>query len=1087
MKYFLGATAPLALLAILLGPESMYAQAVENAQIHGSVQDASGAVIAGAQIRATKIETGQVRTTISGSDGSYVFPNLAVGSYRVEVSAPSFGNYVQSGITLQVGTNVEVDVALQLGTVTQQVQVAADAAMVETQDTSVSQVIDQRRITELPLNGRQATDLILLSGGAAMPPNSSRVITTHDYSSAVGVSVSGGQINGNNFLLDGADHNDSHSNVNLPYPFPDALQEFNVQTGGVSSRYGLHPGSVVNVVTKSGTNQIHGNLFEFVRNGAFNARNFFAASQDTLRRNQFGGTLGGPIKRDKLFLFGGYQGPRERTAPPQSVAFVPTQSALAGDFSVLESAACQSNRVTRQLINPSNGQPFANNFISPSLFTPPAVALLKNVPVSNDPCGRYVYSIPNPNNENQYVTRADWIVSSNHTIFGRYFLTDFDNPSVYQGNLLTTTRAGLQERSQSVVLGDQLTLGPTLVNAFHLTFSRLAINRIISGGMPSPASLGVNMYNAAPNFTDLSLTNYFSVGGGSNAPAFFIRNQWQVADDVDWTHGSHHFSMGVDAIAIQMNERNIQFANGEFAFNGSFSRDSLADFLLGRPSSLTQSNIAEIGLRQKYVGLYAQDDIRLSKTFNVHVGVRWEPFLPEYDIAGKGSTFSLPDFVAGKKTSLYNNAPPGLFFHGDPGIPQAYANSRYLDFAPRVGFAWSPGANNKQSIRGAYGIFYDSPESFTIRDFAITAPWGNQITLTAPGGGFANPYGAYPGGNPFPSPYPPTQNAPFPLQGSYINMPLNLHHPYVQQWNFSIERQLGANWLVSATYLGNKATHLRSSTEQNPAVYVPGASTVANTASRRLLTRLNPVAGPYYSTITIMDDGVNTSYNSLRLSAQHRFSHNFTSLVVYTYSHCLQNAETLSNRLTGNNYANPYNRNMDKGPCDFDLRHNLTGSLVYPLPTLPNRFINQVFGNWQLAVLVTARTGFPFNPTTGVDNSLTGVGLDRPLVTGDPYLRNTDTLQWLNASSFRPNPAGTFGTAGANSLLAPGFFNADANLTRYFKTFENQRFELRFEFFNVLNHTNFNAPVSRLSSSTFGTIQSAAASRLLQFALKYQF
>src|SRR5205823_9744152 len=255
-----------------------------------------------------------------------------VGPYLLEVCAPAFNTYVQSGIVLQVSNNVQINVLLQVGAVTQDVRVSANAAMVETEDTSVSEVIDQRRITDLPLNGRQATDLILLSGGAAMPPNSSRVITTHDYSSAVGVSVSGGQINGNNFLLDGADHNDSHSNVNLPYPFPDALQEFNVQTGGVSSRYGLHPGSVVNVVTKSGTNQFHGNLFEFVRNGAFNARNFFAATQDTLRRNQFGGTVGAPILKDKLFVFSGYQATRTRTAPPQTISFVNTQQSLAGDF-----------------------------------------------------------------------------------------------------------------------------------------------------------------------------------------------------------------------------------------------------------------------------------------------------------------------------------------------------------------------------------------------------------------------------------------------------------------------------------------------------------------------------------------------------------------------------------------------------------------------------------------------------------------------------------------------------------------------------------------------------------------------------------
>jgi Carboxypeptidase regulatory-like domain len=374
-----------AAILMLLSPMKVTAQAVANAEVHGTVADPSGAVIPGAMVKAIQTDTGQNLSTVTGSDGSYVLTNLPVGPYRLEVSSASFSTYVQSGVTLQVGNNVQVNVVLQVGSVTQDVKVTAAAAMVETQDTSVSQVIDQRRIIDLPLNGRQVTDLILLSGGSNVPPNAaSRVVTTHDYATAVGVSISGGQENGNNYLLDGGDNNDSHSNVNLPFPFPDALQEFNVQTNGVSARYGLHPGAVVNVVTKSGTNQIHGDLFEFVRNGDFNARNFFAPTQDTLRRNQFGGTVGGPVIKDKIFLFSGYQGTRTRTAPPQSVSYVPTQMALNGDFSVLESAACQSNGKSVQLVDPSNNNaPFPNNFISQaaSARRPPRLRSSSPLPV----------------------------------------------------------------------------------------------------------------------------------------------------------------------------------------------------------------------------------------------------------------------------------------------------------------------------------------------------------------------------------------------------------------------------------------------------------------------------------------------------------------------------------------------------------------------------------------------------------------------------------------------------------------------------------------------------------------------------------
>jgi hypothetical protein len=1080
----------LALVLIVLIPVAAHAQAVANAQIHGVVADQTGAVIAGAQIKATQTDTGQARTGASSGDGSYVLPNLPIGPYSLEVTAPAFNNYVQSGIILQVGNNVQINVALQVGAVNQEMRVSANAAMVETQDTTVSEVVDQRRIIDLPLNGRQATDLILLSGGATVAPNApGRVATTHDYVSTSPVSVSGGQENGNNYLLDGGDNNDSHSNVNLPFPFPDALQEFSVQTNGVPARYGLHPGAVVNVVTKSGTNQYHGSLFEFVRNGDFNARNFFAATQDTLRRNQFGGTIGGPIRKDKLFVFSGYQATRTRTAPPQSISFVPNQATLNGDFSVIESADCQSNKKAVTLVDPATNQPFPNNFISPSRFSAPTLALAKLIPVSTNPCGRITYSIPNPNNENQYIGRADWLQSAKHTIYGRYFIADYDNPPFYTNNILTTTRSGIEQRSQSLTLADQFSLTPTVVNSFHATFARLMSNRAVSQQMPNPVSLGANMFNFYPHFVDMSVSSHFSIGGGSNAPAVFARNQFQYADDLDIVRGRHHLTFGGEMMAMQMDETNISLGNGEWTFNGSLSNDPLADFLLGRPSLLTNGNPVQIGLRQKYYGLYGQDEIQVTKTLNVHLGVRWEPSVPEHDVAGRGATFSVPAYIAGQTSSVYANAPPGLLFHGDPGIPAAYAKNNYLAFAPRFGLAWDPTGSGKQSVRASYGIFFDAPESYTNRDWALESPWGDSVSLPAPAGGFANPYAGFPGGNPFPTPYPPGKTASFSPQGLYVNQPLNLHHMYMEQWDLSVQRQMGANWLASATYLGNRAVHLRSSIEENPAAYIPGASTIGNTTQRRLLSRLNPVAGAYYATITLIDDGVNTNYNALRLSLQHRFSHNFTLLSVYTYSHCLQNAETLANRNSqgANYYQNPYNRNADYGRCDVDLRQNFVNSFVYESPKFSGRAANLALGNWQLAFLISTHTGFPFTPTTGVDASLTGVGQDRPNVVGNPYIRNTSALLWVNAAAFVPNAPGTYGNAGYNSLIGPGYFDLDANLTRFFKIGERHRLELRFEFFNALNHTNFNLPVSNLKSATFGSIQSAGDPRILQFALKYAF
>jgi hypothetical protein len=311
----------------------------------------------------------------------------------------------------------------------------------------------------------------------------------------------------------------------------------------------------------------------------------------------------------------------------------------------------------------------------------------------------------------------------------------------------------------------------------------------------------------------------------------------------------------------------------------------------------------------------------------------------------------------------------------------------------------------------------------------------------------------------------------------------------MQQWNLSIERQLAGNWLATAAFMGNKATHLRAATEADPAVYIAANSTVANTNQRRLLYLTNPTQGAYYSTITQMDDGVNTSYSSLRLSIQHRFANHFTLLSVYTYSHCMADSETIANRLTtgSNSYQNPYNRNADYASCDVDLRHNLVNSVVYESPKFSNRATNWLLGNWRLSFQLTAHSGFLFNTTSGVDNSLTGVGQDRPNVVGNPYVRDTNSQVWLNANSFVANAPGTYGNLGFNALLGPRFFDIDSALSRTFPIHETHGLELRFEFFNTLNHTNFSNPVSNLHSSTFGEILAASDPRILQFALKYTF
>ena len=688
----------------------------------------------------------------------------------------------------------------------------------------------------------------------------------------------------------------------------------------------------------------------------------------------------------------------------------------------------------------------------------------------------------------------------------RYFYLDYNNPSVYTNNVLTLSRAGLAQRVQSLVLGEQYIISPTIINNLHFTVSRLAVHRTNPANFQGSAQLGVNIYNIVPNFTYVNVSTFFQYGGSSNSPASFIRNQFQYADDVDIIRGRHHLSLGFEGIIGQMDQTNIQNENGSFTFDGTLTGrpastgvtatvgSAVADFLLGSLDSLAVNNIVVNGLRQKYVGAYFQDDFRVNNRLNLHAGVRWEPSLPEYDAKHEGNHISIPDLISGNKTMVFNNAPAGIFFYGDKGIPKAYANGHYADFAPRVGVAFDPDGKGRQSIRSSFGVFFDQPESYTDSAFGIGPPWANGLTLTAPSGGFVNPFAAYPGGDPFPLPLPPTANASFNTAGTFVNLPLNLHHPYMEAWNLSYQRQLGSNWVFSMDYIGNRAVHFRGATESNPAIYSATATT-KNTQARRYFTSLNATAGPYYATVTQMDDHVNTYYDGLRISAQHRFSHNFTLLSVYTYSKCLQSAETLSNKLQGNTESNPYNREADFGLCDFDLRHNFVTSFVYGGYKFGNRMLNYVAGGWSPAFLLTVYNGFPFSPLTGTDASLSGVGLDRPnIVPGvDPYNRSLHNSQnvptWLKAKgvAFVPNPPGTFGNARENGLTGPGYFDSDATLVKAIPTFREQNLQLRFEFFNVFNHTNFMAPVATYSSAQFGMVTASNPARIIQVAAKYNF
>ncbi len=1090
-------TVILSSLVIFLGAVSVVplrSQGVASAQMQGLITDPSGAIIPKASVRVTQTNTGLVRNTLSGSDGTYVLPNLPVGPYNLEVQARGFQAYMQTGIILQVSNNVTINVTLKVGQVSQKVQVSANASMVQTQKTSISQVVDQARIVDLPLNGRQATSLVMLAGAANDngPANGVSDLTgSKNYYGADSISVAGGQANGTNYLLDGGENMDAFSFVNLPFPFPDALQEFSVQTNSLSARYGFQGGATVNVVTKSGTNKFHGDAFEFVRNGDFNARDFFAASQDTLKRNQFGGTIGGPIIKNKLFGFFGTQWTRIRTAPPSSIAYVPTSAIMNGDFSALGSAACQSSGVAKTFINPATGQPFAGNQVDPAQFNSVALNVLNYVPSSNDPCGKLTYAIPEPQNENQYIGRVDWNQSAKNSVFGRYFIANYQAPASFNKNMLLTTQRGVSDRSQSVIISDTYSLSATTLNSAHAAWTRLAITRGPAQDFLNMTDLGSNIVSAAPNDLHLSVNGYFN--GGDGAPARFINNSIQLADNVDMMRGRQHISFGGQWVHYQFNYLNVYEGNGSFSFNGESSGNALLDFMLGLPSTFQQGNETFYNGRQNYIGPYVEDNIQVTRRLNLNLGLRWEPFLPTKEIYNRIEHFDTAAFIQGKQSSQFQNSPAGLFFPGDPGIPSGFTNNRLGEFGPRVGLAWEPSGNGSQVIRAGFGVFYNLMPTAYSEDQTQGPPWASEVNLSSPAGGLTNPYMGFPGGDPFPTPQPPPQNVTFVPEGAYWNYPLDGHPTSMYQWNLTYQRQLARDWLISATYMGNKTTHIWTGSDVNPGIYIPGTcngapcSTTSNTNQRRLLYLINPVAGSYYSDIYQAIDGANAEYNGLLMKVEHRFARNYTILANYTYSHCISEAD-FGGDLGGSNTSQPFNLKADRGNCGFDLRHVFNLSFVALSPHFRGTWTNRLLSNWQLAPIVTVHSGMWFSPMTGLDNSLTGIGLDRPNAVGNPYMNSTTgNLQWLNPSGFAPNALGTFGNAGSDSLVGPGYFDVDTAVSRYFTIRENQRLELRFEFFNLGNHVNFTTPDNNLQDSTFGQIQSDVAPRILQFALRYTF
>ena len=1082
---------------VLANPPALDAQAVSIASVTGRVTDEQGALVAGAQIKMTAVDTGAIYNAATNSDGIYTIPSLPIGAYTLESTVPGFQMYVQSGILLRVNDHVQINVTMKVGAVTERVEVNANAGLVQTQENTISQVVDQQRIVDLPLNGRDPTQLITISG-ASINHSDGTNTGSKSFFSSQSISIAGSAGDETNYLLDGGDNNDSFTNVNMPFPFPDALAEFSVETSTLPARNGLHPGGVVNAVTKSGSNRWHGDLFEFIRNGDVNAINYFAPKQDSLKRNQFGGTLGGKVIRDKLFFFGGFQQSDIRQDPSASNAFVPTAAALAGDFSALDSAGCQASGKARVVNDPTTGVPLPNDQISPTRFDPAAMALAKYLPQTHDPCGKVAYGIPVQSNESQYVGRVDWIINAKQSFYGRYFVDNYTLAAFFDPHdILVTSIAGNAERAQTFVLGHTFTINPSTVNSAHFTFGRRRDDRGPNSSGVNMTALGAtNLYQSTGDYLQVAVNNGgFAVGCGSCALGVFNITSFQGADDVDILRGKHQIAFGVDYIRTREVQENHYNDDGNFSFSGQYSNDPLLDFLAGKMNTFNQSGQQLDDLRQNVIGLYVQDTYHMTSRLVVNLGLRWEPFLPEFDHYDRGSTFSAAAFYAGQVSQVYTNAPVGSLFYGDPGITHAFTARRLADFSPRLGIVYDPTGKGKTTLRAGAALLYDSVGAFIpYRMVAQNPPFGPQVTLTSGPYQFSNPWGNVPGGNEFPLP-PLSKNIAFPLANAETVLPPNIHPPTVAHWNASVQHRFSDNWIFSISYLGNETSHLWISNEINPAVYIPGTcgsaacSTTGNTQARRVLSLANPKAGQYYATVTMADDGISANYNGLLTSIEHRFAHNYTLLANYTWSKCLGISPVISLGIA--QIEDPNNVRRDYGVCTYDVPYLFNGSIVYASQFRHGGVMSHLLSNWNFAPLVRYQSGLPVNPVTGKDNSLTGVLFDRPnVVAGAPMYTGAAhglKYQYLNPNLYTANALGTFGNAAHDSLRGPGYFDVDVAVSRAFNLRERLTLQVRAEAFNMLNHPNFQSPVANISASNFGQITTASDPRIMQASMKLVF
>ncbi len=1061
---------------------------VDTGTIVGTVKDATGAVLPGATVVISAVGTGVHTALRTAADGTYVATPLRIGEYTISVEATGFKSQTQKNVVLQVQDRLRVDFVLQVGDISERIVVEDAPPLLQTETSSLGDVISSSQVTSLPLNGRDYTQLAVLTAGV------SRTDLGDNGNNGGSFAANGTRATLNNFLLDGIDNNSNDNGRNVLQTSVDAIAEFKVQTNSYSAEFGRSGGAVINATIKSGSNDFHGTVFEFLRNSALDARDYFAdpnSPKPLFQLNQFGGTIGGPVIKNKTFFFADYQGSILKDGQT-IISTVPMSAEKNGDFSASGAVIYDP-----QTTDPSNGnarQAFLNNRIPATRFDPVAKAFMDLYPDPNVPgavrnnyitTGNFTDKVHSTN------LRLDHSFSDRNQIFGRFAYnkqhTETPSPLPGLANGGGSRTGDTFINAEGVSIGDTFTVNPSTINEFRIGFTRLKEDRGLpfDGQNYPPAALRVPGVPDNPTTNGLAALQpggYRRVGDPSFAPTLITTYESQLSDTLSMVRGPHTLKFGVQLRRSQFNIFQVNAPRGRLSFNGRFTRDpstgdgglSLADMLLGLTNNARLSSLSDLGNRQGSYGGFVMDDWKATSRLTLNLGLRYDYTSPIVEVHDEQANF---DFATGEiiVPDISKITDPGRFKFRQ-GKNRGLVDGDKLNFAPRIGFAWMPFAGGRTVIRGGYGIYYSAQEyrtaggnqlayniPFYVESFFVSNVSSNAAKIKV-SSGF------------------PAQDLNQVVDVAVVSADARLKSPYYQHWNFNIQHQIPWAVTLEAGYAGSKGTHLQVGTDRNQ---VP-KPIVGNEEPARPY----PQYGPFLN----FENRGSSSYNALQLKATKRLSHGLDFLSAFTYSKAIDDQGPVCCSFLFP--QDSVNTAAERGRADFDQRFRSVSSFNYDIPFgaghgrgFQSKVADAFLGGWSFGGIITFSSGFPFTPLWPDDSSRTYSEFSRPNRVSDGNLpKDQRTAQhWFDAGAFVEPELFTFGDAGRNIIDGPGLSNLDLSLHKVFKVTESKQVQFRVEFFNALNHPNLGAPGLTVGEDAGEITDTSTRQRQIQFALKYVF